>query len=376
MNLLFSLEAAQPFGANKWHGGGKYAEVVFFRMIERGVRFSCYYDSRKWINPLILNICKQNNILLFDLKHEKLVTIIKKNRIDVIFAPLLRDELFEITDTHIICPIHDVRGLAMPSDRMQLRYKQNLKGTARSILQLFFQKLWLKKEYKRFAPIILNKNNTLYTVSFYSKYSLLSFFPKLEDNKIKVFYSPDTTKYNSAPTISQGKYFLMVSGNRWIKNNLRAIMALDKLMTENRLRDYNVIITGAKACDFRYKIKNAKRFKFLGYVDEQKLTELYANCYSFIFPSLNEGFGYPPLEAMKYGKPVIASPFSAISEICGDSVLYFNPFDVMDIYNRILMLLNTTIYSTLSARSLNRYQIISNKQVQDLDKLIDYIFKI
>ena len=302
MNLLFSLEAAQPFGANKWHGGGKYAEVVFFRMLERNEKFSCYYDSRKWINPLVLDACKNNNLLLFDLKDERLVSIIRKHNIDTIFAPLLRGELYGLTNTRIICPIHDLRGLTMPIDWMQLKYRQNLKSTIKSILQLTFHKLWLKREYKKIAPIILNDNNILYTVSFYSKYSLLSFFPKLNDNTINVFYSPDTTKYDSISNVMQGKYFLMVSGNRWVKNNLRAIIALDKLISENRLKDYTVIITGAKIDDFKYKLKNINRFNFIGYVDDEKLTELYANCYAFIFPSLSEGFGYPPIEAMRHYK--------------------------------------------------------------------------
>lgn len=375
MNLLFSLEAAQPFGANKWHGGGKYAEVVFFRMIERNEKFSCYYDSRKWINPLVMEACKKNDVPLFDLKDEKLSVIVKNNNFDAVFAPLLRGELFKLTDTRIIFPIHDMRGLTMPNDWMQLRYKQNLKGTLRSILQLSFHKLWLKREYERVAPIILNSNNTLYSVSFYSKYSLLSFFPELKDDKIKVFYSPDTTKYNSASIASQGKYFLMVSGNRWVKNNFRAIIALDKLISENRLKDYNVVITGAKADDFRCKLRNINRFDFIGYVDDKKLTELYANCYAFIFPSLSEGFGYPPIEAMKYGKPVIASPFSAISEICADAALYFNPFDSMEIYNRLLMLLNENIYQELSRKSLDRFGFVSQKQKKDLDELIDYILR-
>ena len=78
---------------------------------------------------------------------------------------------------------------------------------------------------------------------------------------------------------------------------------------------------------------------------------------------------------MKYGKPVIASPFTAISEICGDSVLYFNPYDCLEIYNRILMLLNDNIYNKLSQKSLDRYDFISQKQDSDLDLLVNYIMK-
>ena len=152
-------------------------------------------------------------------------------------------------------------------------------------------------------------------------------------------------------------------------------MALDRLMSENRLKDYNAVITGAEANNFRYKLKNANRFKFIGYVNDKELIDLYANCFAFIYPSLSEGFGYPPIEAMKYGKPVIASPFTAISEICGESVLYFNPYDCLEIYNRILMLLNDNIYNKLVQKSLDRYNFISQKQDSDLDLLVNYIMK-
>lgn len=363
MNLLFSLEAAQPFGANKWHGGGKYAEMVFFRMIERGEKFSCYYDSRKWINPSVIDACRKNSIRLFDLKDERLDAIIKKNGIDAIYTSLLRGEVFDITNTRIIFPIHDMRGLSMPNDWMQLKYRQSLKSTIRSIIQLLYPKLLFKREYGKNSPIILNNKNSFYAVSYYSKYSLLSFFPQLKDVDIKVFYSPNTTQKNQSVQITKGNYFFMVSGNRWVKNNLRAIMALDRLMSENRLKDYNAVITGAEANNFRYKLKNANRFKFIGYVNDKELIDLYANCFAFIYPSLSEGFGYPPIEAMKYGKPVIASPFTAISEICGESVLYFNPYDCLEIYNRILMLLNDNIYNKLVQKSLDRYNFISQKQL-------------
>lgn len=375
MNLLFSLEAAQPFGANKWHGGGKYAEIVFFRMIERGEKFSCYYDSEKWINPIVLDACRKHDITLFDLKKERLNVIIERNKIDVIYTSLLRGEVFNTTKARIIFPIHDMRGLSMPNDWMRLRYRQGLKGDIKSILQLLFHKFWLNREYRKNASAILNGNNSFYAVSYYSKYSLLSFFPELRESDIKVFYSPNTIKNNPSVQTKIGNYFLMVSGNRWIKNSLRAIMALDRLMSENRLKDYKVIVTGARANNFRYKIENKNRFDFIGYVDDKKLTELYANCFAFIYPSLSEGFGYPPVEAMKYGKPVIASPFTAISEICGNAVLYFNPYDWMEIYNRILMLLNNNIYNKLVQKSLERYDFILQKQDSDLDLLVDYITK-
>jgi glycosyltransferase involved in cell wall biosynthesis len=78
---------------------------------------------------------------------------------------------------------------------------------------------------------------------------------------------------------------------------------------------------------------------------------------------------------MNYGTPVLASPFSSIPEICGDAVIYFNPFSIDEIENRILMILNGDIYKTYSQRAKDRFYTIYEKQKQDLDDLIDYIFE-
>jgi glycosyltransferase involved in cell wall biosynthesis len=172
------------------------------------------------------------------------------------------------------------------------------------------------------------------------------------------------------------KYFLLVSGNRWEKNNLRALIALDNLFSNQLIDDtFKVKITGSSGNDYRYKLKNKEKFEFLGYVDDDVLSNLYANAYCFIYPSLNEGFGYPPLEAMNYSVPVLASPFSAIPECCGDAVIYFNPFSIKEIENRILMILDENIHALYAQRAIERFHIIYEKQRKDLDALIDYIFE-
>ena len=58
-----------------------------------------------------------------------------------------------------------------------------------------------------------------------------------------------------------------------------------------------------------------------------------------VFPSLTEGFGAPPLEAMSCGCPVIASNTSSVPEVCGDAVLYIDPYSIDDISDRIKLLI-------------------------------------
>jgi glycosyltransferase involved in cell wall biosynthesis len=88
---------------------------------------------------------------------------------------------------------------------------------------------------------------------------------------------------------------------------------------------------------------------------------------------LNEGFGYPPIESMRYGVPVAASGTSSIPEICQNAAIYFDPYNVSEIKNRILQLLNKNIHDEYSARALERYKVVSKRQRLDLEKLVDFI---
>ncbi|MBU4285217.1 glycosyltransferase family 4 protein [Patescibacteria group bacterium] len=71
------------------------------------------------------------------------------------------------------------------------------------------------------------------------------------------------------------------------------------------------------------------------FVSEEELDKLYKNASLFVFPSLCEGFGLPPLEAMKRGVPVVSSNAACLPEILGNAVLYFNPLDIDDMTGKI-----------------------------------------
>jgi glycosyltransferase involved in cell wall biosynthesis len=174
-----------------------------------------------------------------------------------------------------------------------------------------------------------------------------------------------------------GKYYLIVSGNRWLKNSVRAIIAFDQLFTDRPNLEGRVVITGLKSFDqITLKIKNKDRFKCVGYVDEIELASLYQNAYALIYPSLNEGFGYPPLEAMYRGCPVIASATASITEICGDSVIYFNPYLIKEIQMRVLSLENERLRDDIIKKGKEREHLIRIKQKKDLCDLCKYILSL
>ncbi len=71
--------------------------------------------------------------------------------------------------------------------------------------------------------------------------------------------------------------------------------------------------------------------KWLGYVSDEELRALYESALCFVFPSLYEGFGIPPLEAMNCGCPVLAARAASMPEVCGDAALYFDPTDPVEL---------------------------------------------
>ncbi len=88
------------------------------------------------------------------------------------------------------------------------------------------------------------------------------------------------------------------------------------------------------------KIQSRHNIVFTGYVNNKKLNNLYKNATSFIYPSIYEGFGIPPLEAQSFGVPVIVSDIEVFREIYGDSVFYINPYDTQNILNGIHKVMN------------------------------------
>lgn len=370
--LLFDLRATQPDGLTKRHGGGIYGEIVFFRMLEMGCRFSAVYDSRIWLNPKVKAACEQYKVKLYDYAESTLNDIVSRNHIERIYSPVFNDKLYTVS-CEVYYTLHGLRWVELPADWYILKYSFSISDFIKLCIKKLLPRRWMNNKIRKALPMLRQKNFHFITVSNHSKYSILSYFPFLDGNQIKVFYSPDTTSDKQRLISSLGNYYLIVSGNRWEKNSLRAIIALDALFEDGRIRDKEVVVTGLNSPAFHYKLKHPDHFHFVGYVNDEKLNELYANCFSLVYPSLNEGFGYPPLEAMRYKKPVLASPYTSIAEVCSNGAMYFNPYDLYEIKSRILALEDNSIYHYQSYLAFERYNEIRNRQDKDLESLIHFI---
>ncbi|RYD86502.1 MAG: glycosyltransferase family 1 protein, partial [Sphingobacteriales bacterium] len=99
----------------------------------------------------------------------------------------------------------------------------------------------------------------------------------------------------------------------------------------------------------------SNRITIIGHVPEHDLHMIYACATIFCFPSYAEGFGLPPLEAMKCGVPVITSDRTAMPEVCGDAAVYIDPDNPNDIACKINALLNNPVlYQDKIKKGLDR----------------------
>ena len=164
-------------------------------------------------------------------------------------------------------------------------------------------------------------------------------------------------------------YFLYV-GNAYPHKNLERLLAVFKKL-RNEGVDAQLVLVGK--IDYFYERLKGEAEKlgllekgdavFYGYATEAELAELYRRARAYVFPSLLEGFGLPPLEAMRYGTPVAAADSSCLPEVLGDAALYFNPEDVdamADVMRRIFS--DETLRATLAERGFQRAERYSWKE--------------
>lgn len=168
----------------------------------------------------------------------------------------------------------------------------------------------------------------------------------------------------------QGPYLLYAGNVKPRKNIPRLIEAFALVKEELRghaeYSGLNLIIIGdelSKHPQLRRAVVQSRTqhdVRFLGFVAPQSLSVFYASAAAFVFPSLHEGFGLPPLEAMALGTPVVAANTSALPEVLGDAAVYVNPENVFDISRGIRqVLLDADLRAELKERGPRHVQRFS-----------------
>ncbi|HEU5188006.1 MAG TPA: glycosyltransferase family 1 protein [Candidatus Saccharimonadales bacterium] len=178
--------------------------------------------------------------------------------------------------------------------------------------------------------VVARRAKHLLVPSHYTKDDLVK-FSRVSPRRISVTHEGSfetLAKPQSMPSLKNKKFLLYVGRAEPYKNNRRLIEAHQQLLKTNP--DLRLVIVGKKDilrhADMQWvKAKGYKNIDFIGFVSNEQLAWLYAQCQAYVAPSLMEGFGLPGLEAMAYGAPVVSSNTTAQPEVYGKAALYFDP---------------------------------------------------
>jgi glycosyltransferase involved in cell wall biosynthesis len=196
----------------------------------------------------------------------------------------------------------------------------------------------------------VRRSHRILTVSEASKRDIIHFF-NVPPEKIVVVYNAIDERFSVAPAAEdiervRERYqlshkFVLYAGNiKPHKNLVRVIEAFDTLR-QRGFDDLKLLIIGdeiSKVPALRRAVhthKLHKHVRFLGYLPDETLAILYRLAAVFVFPSLYEGFGLPPLEAMASGTPVVTSNVSSLPEVAGGAAVLVDPYDVAAIVSGI-----------------------------------------
>ncbi|CAN5137445.1 glycosyltransferase family 1 protein [soil metagenome] len=228
---------------------------------------------------------------------------------------------------------------------------------------------WFSKKfyyyYKFLIPKILTQSIQIFTVSNFSKSELVKIY-KISPDKITVVYNAIShdflEKKGNLLRNNFNKYILGVSSLEPRKNIKTLINSFEELAEPN----LSLVLVGKENPEV-FSDNNFERYKsykekihFTGYVSDEELVRLYSHAELFVYPSLYEGFGLPPLEAMASGCPVLVSNTTSMPEICGDAALYFDPNNGKELSSLILNVLNVNeLRKTLIEKGADRVKKFS-----------------
>jgi glycosyltransferase involved in cell wall biosynthesis len=206
---------------------------------------------------------------------------------------------------------------------------------------------------KQMAKFSTDNARHIIADSYSTKRDIVEYL-KIPEEKISVIHLAVSDLFKPAdPDMSgqvlsacgvDGPYLLYVGTLEPRKNVITILEAFHSCLESEPGFPYRLVIAGRKGWLYEETFQRVKELKledrviFTGYVDDQGLPVLYGNATAFIYPSIYEGFGFPVIEAMSCGAPVICANTSSLVEVAGDAALTHDPMDVEKLTQNILKL--------------------------------------
>ena len=291
----------------------------------------------------------QNNVLRILWEQIMLPIYSRKDRLDLFHYTDHALSLFQST-RQVIITVHDIAYIRFPDllNKSRQIYKKNI----------------LRESIKRANIIIAD--------SYSTKRDIVEFF-RINEKKIKVVHLGVESRFCPISNVEEyrlknklpSKMILNVGTLEPRKNVVSLIRAFKKLR-EKGIEGYKLVIAGDKGWLYEEIFKEVGRsdlmqeILFLGVVSDEDLPILYNCADIFVYPSLYEGFGLPPLEAMACGIPVITSNTSSLPEVIGDAGIMVDPTNVNSLCNAMQSVLtNKELWHHMSNKGLERSKLFS-----------------
>jgi len=286
---------------------------------------------------------------------------------DLFWTPHYNIPLFPIRAKKRITTIHDVYHLAygkILSLPKRLYAKAVIKGAATISDHIITDSTFSKEEIIKYTNTSQNKITVISLGVDKGLFSAKAEPVLLEQIRAK-YQLPD-------------RYFLFVSTLAPHKNVDRLLRAWN-ILAKN-YPDWKLVLVGKHVKNQSWQSvidQNSllqQQVMFLQQVDNEDLPILYQLAYGAIHPSLYEGFGLPPLEAMSSGCPVVVSKIASLPEVCGDSAVYVDPYDAADMAAGMQkMIEDQSLYHELKAKGLQRsanftWEKTAAKHIEILEK--------
>jgi glycosyltransferase involved in cell wall biosynthesis len=234
------------------------------------------------------------------------------------------------TPHYVLSPLMTVPSVVTIHDCIHLMFPQYLPNRFAHVYARTF--LWTAAH--RSARVL--------TVSEASKRDILRFY-RIPERKIEVIYNAIDERFGTPPSEEEftrvreryqlEREFILYAGNIKPHKNLERLIEAFRQLRSEGFEHLTLLIIGDEISKYPtlrravHKHKLHKQVRFLGFVPDQTLAVLYRLASAFVFPSLYEGFGLPPLEAMACGTPVVTSNVSSLPEVADEAAVLIDPYD-------------------------------------------------
>jgi len=268
--------------------------------------------------------------------------IASKLKLDIFWGPRHQLPLLVSKNIKTVLTVHDIVHVLFPETM--------------SLPGLIVERLLMGRSLRRADYVIADSRSTASGIQDYYH---------LNPAKIGVVYpgSPFLSESKSLPfSVDEnlpGKYFLFV-GTLEPRKNLKAILSAFALL-DAESEDIHLVMVGnigwkkKEVMNLMSMHRHRRRLHLMGYVDDDRLAVFYQKAFCLLYPSLYEGFGFPILEAMSYGVPVITSNVSSMPEVAGDAAFLIDPNNIKELYNAMNMILsNGNLKNLMISKGLER----------------------